>query len=276
MQCLIIEVNITIIMEVKRISKAMIDIHSHIIPGIDDGAKNIETTLEMLKAAERDGTKKIIATPHYCIGYGEASIEEIKIKVKNLNDKAKAENIDIEIYSGQEVYFSENMLEDYEEGIIGTLNDSRYMLIEFPVAKFDSNIFDIVYEFQVKGIVPIIAHPERYLPIIEEPVFINKFIEEGYLFQLNSGSIEGKFGKKVKNTSELLMKNGIYSFIGSDAHNEKTRSVGLSEAMKIINQLADGKEDFFISNSEKILDNKKMDFLGNKIKKKKSIFSFFK
>lgn len=272
----IIEVNITIIMERKKTSKAMIDIHSHIIPGIDDGAKSIEMTMKMLKAAERDGTKKIIATPHYCIGYGEASIEEVKVKVKNLNDKAKAENIDIEIYSGQEVYFSENMLDNYEKGIIGTLNESRYMLIEFPMRKFDSNIFDVIYELQVKGITPIIAHPERYLPIIEEPILINKFIEEGYLFQLNSGSIEGKFGKKVKKTAELFLKNGIYNFIGSDAHNETKRPVGLSEALKIISQLTDKKEDFFISNSEKILSNEELFFLGNKIEKKKSIFSFFK
>ena len=274
MQSLIIEANIITIMEMKRRSKSMIDIHSHIIPGIDDGAKNIEVTLNMLKNAEKDGTKKVVATPHYCIGYGEATMEEIKVFVKDLNNKVKEENINIEIYSGQEVYFSENIIDDYKKGIIGTINDSRYMLIEFPMDKFDSNIFDVIYELQLMGVMPIIAHPERYVPIIENPVLINKFINEGYLFQVNAGSLEGKFGKKIKKTTELLISNGIYSFIGSDAHNEKSRPTGLSEAFKIANKLNEKSEELFIANSIKILNNEDVTFCGHKIKKK-SILSLF-
>jgi protein-tyrosine phosphatase len=262
-------------MEMKRISKVMIDIHSHIIPGIDDGAQNIDVTLSMLKNAEEDGTKKIIATPHYCMGYGEATIEEVKVLVKDLNDKVKEENIDIEIYSGQEVYFSENIINDYKRGIIGTLNDSRYMLIEFPMYKFNSNIFDVIYELQIMGIIPIIAHPERYSYIIDDPSSVNKFIDEGYLFQVNAGSIEGKFGKRVKRTAELLITNKIYSFIGSDAHNEKNRPTGLKEALKLTNKLYEKSEELLIKNSIKILNNEDVIFLGNKINKKKSIFTLF-
>jgi protein-tyrosine phosphatase len=275
MQYLIIEANIITIMEMKRISKVMIDIHSHIIPGIDDGAQNIDVTLSMLKNAEEDGTKKIIATPHYCMGYGEATIEEVKVLVKDLNDKVKEENIDIEIYSGQEVYFSENIINDYKRGIIGTLNDSRYMLIEFPMYKFNSNIFDVIYELQIMGIIPIIAHPERYSYIIDDPSSVNKFIDEGYLFQVNAGSIEGKFGKRVKRTAELLITNKIYSFIGSDAHNEKNRPTGLKEALKLTNKLYEKSEELLIKNSIKILNNEDVIFLGNKINKKKSIFTLF-
>lgn len=274
MQFQTIKANITIIMEMKRINKIMIDIHAHIIPGIDDGAENIDVALKMLKNAEKDGTKKIVATPHYCRGYGEATINEIKVFIEKLNKKVQEENINIEIYSGQEVYFSEHMIEDYKNGIIGTINDSKYMLIEFPMDKFDSNIFDVIYEIQLMGVKVIIAHPERYLSIVENPSFINRFIEEGYLFQVNAGSIEGKFGKKIKKTAELLITNRIYSFIGSDAHNEKSRPTGLSEALKIANKFSFKTEGMFMNNSVKIINNQDVVFYGDKIKVKKSIFSF--
>lgn len=254
----------------------MIDIHSHIIPGIDDGSKNMEMTLEMLKNAEREGTREIVATPHYLLEYGEAKIEEVKVLVKELNSIITKEGINIKVYSGQEVYFTENILKDYLDGNIGTLNDSRYMLIEFNMNRFEENIFDIIYELQVRGITPIIAHPERYRSIIKNPVEINRFIDEGYLFQLDSGSLTGVFGKEVKKTAEVLLANGIYNFIGSDAHNIKNRNTGISEAIGLANDKKNGIEKVFEESSRKMLNNEKVDFLGQRIKVKKSILSFFR
>ena len=252
----------------------MIDIHSHIIPGIDDGSKDMEMTLEMLKNAEKEGIKEIVATPHYLLEYGEAKIEEVKEHVNKINTILEKEKIDLKVYSGQEVYFTEKIIEDYIEGNIGTINDSRYMLIEFPMQRFDENTFEIIYELQVRGIVPIIAHPERYKFFIENPSFINNFINEGYLFQVNTGSIEGKFGERVKKTANIFLENNIYSFIGSDAHNNSSRNTGLKNAIILIKQNIN--IDILENNSEKVLKNDKIEFLGNKIKEKKSIFSFFK
>ena len=160
------------------------------------------------------------------------------------------------------------------DGNIGTLNDSRYMLIEFPMDKFDKNIFDILYELQVRDIVPIIAHPERYKPFREKPSLINDFINEGYLFQVNAGSIEGKFGESIRKTADIFLKNHIYNFIGSDAHNIKSRKTGLKEAIALLNE--DINRDIFEDSSKKVLKNEKIEFLGEKIKEKKSIFSFFR
>lgn len=254
----------------------MIDIHSHIIPGIDDGSKNMEMTLEMLKNAEIDGTKEIVATPHYLLEYGDSTIEEVKVLVKEINSIVNKERINIKIYSGQEVYFTENILKDYLDGNIGTLNDSRYMLIEFNMNRFEENIFDILYELQVRDITPIIAHPERYRSIIKNPLEINSFIDEGYLFQLDSGSLTGVFGKEVKKTAEILLANGIYNFIGSDAHNIKSRNTGISEAVSLANNKKNGIEKIFQESSRKMLDNEKVDFLGERIREKKSILSFFR
>jgi protein-tyrosine phosphatase len=252
----------------------IVDIHSHIIPGIDDGAKNMEMTLEMLKNAEREGTKEIIATPHYLLEYGEATIEEVKNHVKKLNELLEDEKIDVKIYSGQEVYFSEKIIEDYMNGEIGTLNDSRYMLIEFPMEKFNENIFDILYELQVRDIVPIIAHPERYKPFMKTPTLINDFINQGYLFQVNAGSIQGKFGENVRKTADIFLTNNIYNFIGSDAHNITNRNTGFKDALDLLDK--DMNRNIFENSSKKVIKNEKIEFLGGKIKEKKSLFSFLK
>lgn len=252
----------------------MVDIHSHIIPGIDDGSKDMEMTLEMLRNAEGNGTREIVATPHYLLEYGEAKIEEVKEYVKNINDLLEREKIDVKVYSGQEVYFTERIVEDYINHNIGTMNDSRYMLIEFDMHKFDESIFDLLYELQVRDIVPIIAHPERYKYFREKPILINKFIEQGYLFQLNAGSIEGRFGETVKKTAATFLDKKIYNFIGSDAHDINNRNTGIKNAMSIIsNEMIKG---IFEDSSKKVLENKPIEFLGQKIKEKKTIFSFFR
>lgn len=255
----------------------MIDIHSHIIPGIDDGSKNIDITIEMLKNAANDGISSIVATPHFCFDYGKATITEVKQYVEKLNLLVQKENINIKIFSGQEVYFYEGMIADYKNGITGTINDSRYMLIEFPMDKFPENAFDVLYELKIKNIVPIIAHVERYRYIVDDPSFINRMIDEEYLFQLNAGSIEGKFGSSIQKTAEMLLENGIYSFIGSDAHGVGRRCTGLKTALDICKDIDENSVEIFLVNSEKLLDNKEIEFTGRKIeKKKKGLFSFFR
>lgn len=255
----------------------MIDIHSHILPNIDDGSSSKEMTLEMLRQAVEDGTKSIVATPHFCRGYGESTYAEVKDLVKDIKKLAKDEGIEINIYHGQEIYYSESMLEDYNEGIIGTINDSKYMLFELPMTmEPDENVFNIIYELQLKGIVLILAHPERYKFVINNPERINRFIEEGILFQVNSGSIMGKFGDKVRKTANILLENGIYNFIGSDAHNDTSRKTEISEAAILASKKNQIYDELFYESAERVLKNQDVEFFGGLVKKKKSFFSFFK
>ena len=245
----------------------MIDMHSHIIYGVDDGSKNKEMTLEMLKLSIGCGVKKIVATPHYMKGRFVVEYGEIKDKVNELRQIIKNEALDIEIYCGQEVYYRENILEYYEEGAIGTINDSRYMLIELPMREFDvNNVIDNLYELTLKGIVPIIAHPERYMP------FIKNFIKEGYLFQLNTGSIVGDFGKEVKKLALNYLGNGVYYICGSDAHSDGKRNTHISEdCLEILSNY----KDEFIKNGQLILDDKEVKRKINLIKERKKLFGIF-
>lgn len=250
----------------------MIDIHSHIISGIDDGSKNTEMTIKMLEMAEESGTTDIVATPHFMRGRFEVTYKEVIDEVENLKKLAKENSININIYSGQEVYYSRNILEYYNQGMIGTINNTRYMLIEFPMLEFNiEEAINTLYELQIRGIVPIIAHPERYKKFIKNPSQINLLIKEGMLFQVNAGSINGDFGRDVKKTAIKYLNNNIYSFIGSDAHRDKGRNTDIKNVIEILecNQIKS-----FINNGKAMLKNEEIEFRGIPIKEKKFLGIF--
>ena len=250
----------------------MLDIHSHIIPNIDDGSKNIDMSMEMIKIAADDGIDNIIATPHYCTGCYEKNYEYIENYVKYLNKLAKEHELNIKILPGQEVFIDNYTLDYLRQGIIGPLNESKYMLVEFNMAEFDESIMDILYELRIIGIEPIIAHPERYIYIVENPLFINKFVEEQYHFQINSGSITGLFGKKVEKTAEILIQHGICSFVASDAHSNNRRVPKISEALNIVNQKNNASYEIILNNYKAFLNNGSLYFSSEKIKEKRKIF----
>lgn len=245
----------------------MIDIHSHILNEIDDGSKSLDMSINMLKKSEEVGVQAIVATPHFMRGRFEVSYDEVIKAVEEMRNTAKDNGIEIEIYAGQEVYYSRNMLEYYNDKLIGTINNSRYMLIELPMLEFNlDEVINTIYELQIRGIVPIIAHPERYKPFIKKPSLINALIKEGMLFQMNAASIVGDFGKDVKKTSKIFLENNIYSFMGSDAHRDRGRDTDISEALKI---LEESQKQAFISNAKSIIKNEEVNFRGNTVKEKK-------
>ena len=250
----------------------MVDIHSHIINEIDDGSKSIDMTINMLKKSEQSGTTDIIATPHFMRGRFEVEYKDVVKKVEELKKIVKENNIDINIYAGQEVYYSRKLIEYYNDKIIGTINNTKYMLIEFPMLDFNiDEIIDTIYELQIRGIVPIIAHPERYKQFIKKPSMINSLIKEGMLFQMNTGSIVGDFGKDVKKTAAKYLEHNVYSFIGSDAHRDRGRDTDISEALNIL-ELPQKKE--FINNGKVMLQNGDVEFKGTTVKEKKFLGIF--
>ena len=157
----------------------MIDIHTHIIPFIDDGSISEEVSIEMLKIAYLSGTRKIVLTPHYYRGKYTVPIDVVKKHLKKMKKIAEDHRIDIEIFAGQEIYFTPSLLEDLDNKEIGTINDTRYILIEFNLESFDYEIFDVLHELKIRGLVPIIAHPERYKEFQKKPSKVDEFIEIG-------------------------------------------------------------------------------------------------
>lgn len=233
-----------------------IDIHSHIIPGIDDGARNESVALKMLKMAQQSGTGHIIATPHYVYGntrYGFATIIE---KCEALNRLAASAGINITVYPGCEVFITPELIELYEQGLIGTLANSCYMLVEFPMMSIPSYTDNVLYNLQLKGITPIIAHPERYSEIQYDSERLKSFIDRGILAQVNSGSITGVYGRESKKSVMRIIKEGLVQFVASDAHSASGRNPDMSKAAAIIEKKYGSKmrNDLFSLNPTKIIN----------------------
>lgn len=254
----------------------MVDIHSHILPGVDDGSVDMDTTISMLENAERCGTSAIVATPHYYRGYFATEYEEVVRLVDILREDIGSRGIKIDVYPGQEVFLDKHTVEMYKSGIIRGLNNSRYLLVEMPMKEYDKSFLDIVYELRLLGAVPVIAHPERYTYIMDNVNKINPFVEEGCLFQINTGSITGIFGKSVQRTARMLIENGLCNLVASDAHTNSKRCTGLRDAFDIVRKISIIAADNAARNSELVLMDSDINSSNVKISVKKSIFSFLK
>jgi|LSQX01.1.fsa_nt_gb protein-tyrosine phosphatase len=210
------------------------DIHSHILVGADDGAKDNKTAVRMLLTAQMSGTAHIIAAPHFISGSLENDKKTIWKKCDDLRRLARGEGLSIDIYPGAEVFMCPNLLELLDEGIIFTLNDSFFILIELPTDSIPVYTDEILFSLQLRGLTPIIAHPERNLEIRRDPGILEDFISRGILAQANSGSITGFYGRRVKSAVMKFIGMGLIQFVGSDAHTAGRRSPNLRKAERIV------------------------------------------
>lgn len=213
----------------------MIDIHCHILPGIDDGAKHTEESVEMAKVAVSEGIHTIVATPHHWNGSYNNTRDEIIEAVQALNDRLQEEDIPLTILPGQETRINGDMVHGLETGELLPLNEtSGYLFVELPSNHVPRYTKQLLFDLQVQGIKPIIVHPERNKEIMENPDLLFEIVRDGTLTQLTAGSVAGKFGKKIKKLSMQLIEANLTHFIASDAHNTKTRTFAMQEAFSTI------------------------------------------
>jgi protein-tyrosine phosphatase len=212
----------------------MIDIHSHILPGIDDGAKTVKDSVAMAKLAVQEGIHTIIATPHHKNGKYSNSKDTILPIVEQLNKRFIEENISLTVLPGQETAINGDMLEDYQAGEILPLNQSQYVFVELPSNHVPRYTKQMLFDLQLKGLIPIIVHPERNSEIHERPDKLFELVEKGALAQLTAGSLCGKFGKKIKSFSEQLVEANLVHFIASDAHNVTSRAFHMIQAFETV------------------------------------------
>ena len=196
----------------------MIDIHTHVIPNVDDGSKSLETSIAMIKHEISIGVDTIICTPHHIYSVYEKSVEEIKSNFLLLKEAVEKENLPIKLYLGQEIYFThkENILQMLKEGKLLTLNNSNRVLLEFSFHREPEDLLDIIYNFNVNGYQVIIAHVERYEWMTYPKVVALR--SEGALIQINSDSILGYTSWKEKRFVRKLLKNNLVDYVASDTH----------------------------------------------------------
>lgn len=235
----------------------MKDLHSHILYGIDDGSKSIDESLEILRKASIQGVTDIVLTPHYIKDskFNTNNKEKKKI-LKELQTEIKKRNIDINLYLGNEVYIDEDITTLLKKDI-STINNSKYILIELPLNSKSLILDEVLYELNKENLIPIIAHPERYLSYYKDYDFFDNLLKKGCLFQANIGSLYGVYGRKSKKMIKALLKRNMIHFFGSDIHHqssdiyEKNIKKDLLKIVKDINIV----ENLLINNTDKVLNN---------------------
>lgn len=241
-----------------RQSKGLFDMHSHILPGLDDGARDWEETRKLIDMAYNQGIRHVLATPHYIEGensYTKVQLLECFEKVKKMEEEIHP---DLKLYLGHEIFYSVSVVEDLKMGEIQTLNGGRYVLVEFPnhisyreLQHAMRNLIQACYK-------PIIAHMERYECLFKRRERIVELKKMGVYFQMNIGSIIGGFfDSRVRECRKLILEGQI-QLLGTDMHSAKYRPPRMAEAMEWLNKkLPDGlREKLLYENPTKILNDK--------------------
>lgn len=209
----------------------MIDIHTHIMPGIDDGADNMEEALAMAELAWESGVSTIVVTPHSNIRgvFENYDSPEWRRSFARLQDYLKDHGCKVNLLTGAEIYASDHVADRILSGALRSINNSRYYLMEVP---FDADPYwceDIWYSVLDLGKVPVIAHPERYYCIQDNPAILYEWMKMGCLSQMNKGSVFGRFGRRAKHTAELLLENNLVTCAASDAHSSYVRTTFMAD-----------------------------------------------
>ena len=223
----------------------MIDIHSHIIFGIDDGSKDEAMSLKMLQKAVASGTTSIFATSHLLQATNHPAWQDFLVGAEKLRQLAGEHNLPLAIYSGCEVFMDWDLLDIIAENGSFCLNGENfaaartsYILVELPMYFIPNYADDFWYELRLKGVVPILAHPERYTELMAKPDLLLRWRRDGLLLQCNIGSFAGHFGAQAEQAAKLLLANNLVDFVGSDAHRDSGRDTDMRAGAAVIRELA--------------------------------------
>lgn len=209
----------------------MIDLHAHILPGLDDGAGDIEDSLGLAELAIEGGVDILVATPHsnQTGRFENYYTEELRREYKEFCEILNKERLPLKVLLGMEIFSSEDMQDRISDGSLIGLNNTDYFLVEFP---FDSDpywIGDRLEEILEVGKIPLIAHPERYFCVQDYPVLVYEWLQMGCRTQMNKGSLLGKFGRHAAHTADIILNNQLVTCVASDAHSPYARTTYMGD-----------------------------------------------
>lgn len=210
----------------------MIDIHLHILPGVDDGPATLDDALSLARSLVQEGVQVAVATPHYNDEYPQLPAREIVERVGNLQRELDRHAIPLRLLVGHEALIQAGLVADVQSGRLATLNGSRYLLLELWNSSWMPETERVIFELRALGIVPVLAHPERYLAIQQDSNRLKALVEQGVLAQLTAGSLVGVQGKTARKCAETLLKRGLIHCIASDAHGPGRRPPAILQGMQ--------------------------------------------
>lgn len=253
----------------------MVDMHSHILPGVDDGSRDSEETYKMLTEAYDAGFTKVISTSHYYLGYYEEDENTRKAYIDTINNKLQGMQCNLQICIGSEIFITNEIVNLLKEQKASSINGTKYVLFETAFGLKPQNLKDVIYSLMSNNYIPIIAHPERYSYVQKNPNVLLELIDLGVLFQSNFGSIIGQYGKEAKKTVKLLLKNNFIHFLGTDAHRKNTIYTAIPQALESLKEIISEEEleELTTINPNLVLENKEIN-IKRPTKIKKGFFGF--
>ena len=254
----------------------MIDIHCHILPGIDDGAKTLDESVQMAQAAVAQGIETIIATPHFNYHYNNEKAAILE-QTAAFNKQLTEQNIPLTVLPGQEIRIYGEVVQDYQSGKLVSLAETNYLMIELPSGHVPRFTERVLYELQLEGVIPVIVHPERNQEIVQNPNLLYRLVKNGALTQITAASLCGGFGKNIKRFTQQLIEANLTHFIASDAHNVTTRSCKMAQAIELLEKkCGSGTVYYFTENAHLLVKGSAVQReIPHRIKKRKlwGIFS---
>lgn len=216
----------------------MIDLHMHILPGMDDGAQDLEQSVRMADMAADSGVSVIAATPHSNLPgqRGEAHWNRYRSTLGRVRQRIQEEKIPVTLVEGMEIFADLDAVSKLKEGLLLTLGGTKHPLIEFG---FDVDIrtaFACLERFLKEGYVPVLAHPERYFCVMDHPELVYEWYRMGVIIQVNKGSILGRFGRRVQQTADRLLRHRLAAVAASDAHGPVIRTPDLTELEYVLDR----------------------------------------
>jgi protein-tyrosine phosphatase len=220
----------------------MIDLHCHVLPGIDDGPRDLQESLDMARTAVNNNIQTIVATPHSLNGFFVNSWPDVVSRAAVFQGALEDASIPLNLLPGMEVQLGPELFAAIESGEAGTINNnSRYMLMEFPAFSLPLGSREMIFKLQLQGITPVIAHPERHFILQNNLQQLHEFVKLGALCQLTALSLTGEFGGMVRKSAEEMIRAGLVHVIATDAHFDSDRINALAES---VDRAAEILQDF--------------------------------
>lgn len=214
----------------------MIDLHAHILPGVDDGAGELTAALDMAALAAESGVTAIVATPHSNLPGGRPNYwgPELRRRFAALEQALEEAEIPVAVLPGMEIFGTPQVPELLRQGRLISLAQSRYVLLEFPFRDYGQEATAVLAEVAALGYRPVVAHPERYRYVQSDPALLDRWVELGCLLQVNKGSLLGRFGRAEELLALALVERGFAAFVASDAHSAVVRTTWMAEVQELL------------------------------------------
>jgi protein-tyrosine phosphatase len=258
----------------------VIDLHGHYLPGVDDGAPDMEASLAMLRHAQADGIEAVVATPHACSSLCRArDFDSLRRERDNWLAALDQSGLRLKVVTGSEVFFTSELLELLRDNRdILTINNGSYFILEFPADYVYAHCQDFFYKILTEGFIPIVSHAERNSEIQRSPGILRDLVKVGALCQINAGSLRGDFGPAARQCAYELLHNNLVHVIASDAHDLERRKPELAFARSLLPQTDREKIAMYLHDiPAAIIADEAVPDIGEPLSGSKSnLFSFFR